>query len=109
MEIPDNLMIDTSDNAAMIGVDVLTPKQFGVSKNAKSSDDSESRVTCKPCDKSFESDLAFITHEIEMHSISSWSEEVDTEEKIDIEYVKRILERKENGIVMEKWKQKVVD
>ena len=31
-EWPDNLMMDTSDNEAMDGVDILTPEQFGVSK-----------------------------------------------------------------------------
>ena len=71
-------------------------------------DDSESLVACKSCDKSFGSVLEFITHEIEMHSNSSWSEEVNTEEKMD-EYVKSDASRKRNGIVMEKWKRKVME
>ena len=87
-ERPDNLMMNTSDNAAMVGVDILTPEQVGVSKNVESSDDSESLVTCKSCDMSFDSDIEFITHEIEMHHISSCSEEVETNEKMYIEYVK---------------------
>ena len=53
-EWPDNLIMDTSDNAAMDGVDTLTPEQVGVSKNVESSDDSESLFICKPCDKSFD-------------------------------------------------------
>ena len=52
----DNLMMNTSDNAAMVGVDILTPEQVWVSKNVESSDDTESLVTCKPCNKSFDSD-----------------------------------------------------
>ena len=72
-----------SDNDAMVGVDILTPEQVWVSKNVESSDDTESLVTCKPCDKSFDSDLAFITHEIEMHSISSWSEEEETKQEME--------------------------
>ena len=50
-EWPDNLMMDTSDNAAMDGVYILTPEQVGVSKNVESSDDSKSLVACKSCDK----------------------------------------------------------
>ena len=41
----------------LVGVDILTPEQVGVSKNVESSDDSESLVTCKSCDMSFDSDL----------------------------------------------------
>ena len=37
--------------------------------------------------------MEFITHKIEMHTISSWSEEVDTEEKMD-EYVKSDASKK---------------
>ena len=46
----DNLMMDTSDNAAMDGEYILTPEQIRDSKNVESSDDSESLVTCKLCD-----------------------------------------------------------
>ena len=42
--------------------------------------------TCVWCKKSFDNAMEFITHEIEMHPISSWSEEVDTEDiKMEIE------------------------
>ena len=30
---PDNLVMDTTDNAAMDGVDIVTPEQVGVSIN----------------------------------------------------------------------------
>ena len=86
-------MMDTSDNAAMDGVDILTPEQVRVSKNVESSDDSEYLFICKSCDMSFESNLDIINTEIDMHSISSWSEEVDTEEKMD-EYVKSDASKK---------------
>ena len=47
----------------------------------ESSDDSESLVTCQSCDMSFDCDIEFITNKIEIHPISPWSEEVDTEQK----------------------------
>ena len=55
----------------------------GSPKNVESSDDSESLVACKSCDKSFDSDMEFIIHEIEIYPISSWSEEADTEQEKD--------------------------
>ena len=36
--------------------------------------------TCVLCKKSFDNAMEFITHDIEIHPISSWSDEVDTED-----------------------------
>ena len=58
---------------------MIDPDQVRISEK----EEIESHVACKSCYKSFDSDMEFITHEIEMHPISSWSEEVDTEEKMD--------------------------
>ena len=73
---PDYIKMDTSDNETMAGIKIIDPDQA-------EKEESESFVACKSCDKSFDSDMEFITNEIEKHSISSWSEEVDTEEKME--------------------------
>ena len=49
-------------------------------------------VKCITCDKSFDSDIEFITHEIEIHPISSWSEEVDIEQGKEISCTDEQLE-----------------
>ena len=49
--------------------------------------------TCVLCKKSFDNAMESITQKIEMYPISSWSEEVDTEEKMD-EYVKSDASKK---------------
>ena len=45
--------------------------------------------------------MEFITHEIEMHSISPWSEEVDNEDvKMDIEYIESNASKKRKSSEM---------
>ena len=69
--VPDYIKMDTSDHEAMVGIEIIDPDQ--AEKEA-----SEYHVAYKSYDKSFDSDIEFITN-----AISSWCEEVDTEEKMD--------------------------
>ena len=57
-EWPDYLKMDTSDHEAMVNIMIIAPDQA-------EKEESESLVIFKTRDKSFDSDMEFITHEIE--------------------------------------------